>query len=224
MISRARFLIVMMSLSLAGGWALADPASAPQLSADIVSRDGAGTAAGDGGRLYLAGRKVRIETPELADGFFLIGTDLGPALFVRPAQRIFMDARQSSRLTQIFVPVEPEDPCPQWKAAAKAAGLGDADGDWRCERIDTPTIAGRTAIEYRVEVAGQPADDRWVDPDLGLTIKYQASDGSTLALEHIRREAQPADLFTLPSDYRKFDPQALIERIKKSDVWVEQPK
>ncbi len=50
--------------------------------------------------------KVRIETPELADGFFLVDGAKPAAYFVRPAARVFMDARQSSRLTQIFVPVD----------------------------------------------------------------------------------------------------------------------
>ena len=33
-------------------------------------------------------------------------------------------------------------------------------------------------------------------------------------------EAPPASLFELPPDLRKFNPEALIERIKHSDVWV----
>jgi hypothetical protein len=43
-------------------------------------------------------------------------------------------------------------------------------------------------------------------------------------LEHIQDGPQPASLFIVPADYRKLDPQALIKRIQKSDVWVESPK
>ena len=38
------------------------------------------------------------------------------AWFLRPRQRVFMDARRSSPLTQIFVRVEPTDACRQWRA------------------------------------------------------------------------------------------------------------
>jgi hypothetical protein len=31
------------------------------------------------------------------------------------------------------------------------------------------------------------------------------------------------DLFEVPSGLRKFDPEALIKRIKQSDVWVDTP-
>jgi hypothetical protein len=60
----------------------------------------------------------------------------------------------------------------------------------------------------------------WVDPDLEFPIKLRAADGTTIALEHIRLKAQPASLFAMPPGYRKSDPQALIDRIKHSDVWV----
>jgi hypothetical protein len=31
-------------------------------------------------------------------------------------------------------------------------------------------------------------------------------------------------LFEIPNGARKFDPRALIERIKQSDVWLDTPK
>jgi hypothetical protein len=34
---------------------------------------------------------------------------------------------------------------------------------------------------------------------------------------------QPASSFELPASYRKFNPEALIEQIKQSDVWVSRP-
>src|SRR5262245_52084211 len=46
------------------------PALAQQFAADLVRQQGS-AAAVSAGRLLVAGDKVRIETPELADGFFL---------------------------------------------------------------------------------------------------------------------------------------------------------
>jgi hypothetical protein len=203
--------------------ASAGASPAHEFSADIVSRDADGVSVGTGARLYVANGMVRIETPEASAGFFLIDGTAGTAFFVRPTQRVFMDARQSTRLTQIFVPIDPNDPCRQWQAAAKNAGVSSADGDWRCGRMGTAIVDGRRTVEYRVIDPDQKSSRSWVDPDLEFPIKLRAADGTTIALEHIRVEAQPASLFAMPPGYRKSDPQALIDRIKHSDVWVGPP-
>src|SRR4249920_2329445 len=102
-------------------------AQGQQFSADLVSRQGEATA--PAGRLSVLGDKVRLETPELADGFFLIDGAKPAAYFVRPAAHIYMEARQSSRLTRWFVPVNPDEPCRQWQTMARLAGVAHL-GDW----------------------------------------------------------------------------------------------
>jgi hypothetical protein len=200
-------------------------ASAAEFSADIVSRDASGAAIGTGGRLYAANGKVRIETTDAAAGFFLVDGATTTSLFVRPQQRVFMDARQSTRLTRIFLPLDPGSPCAQWQAAAQASGLPSAGGDWHCERKENSSVNGRETLEYSVtSSANEAATQGWIAPDLGFPVKWRAADGTTFTLEHIRVERQPAELFAVPADYRKLDPQALIERIKHSDVWAAPPQ
>jgi hypothetical protein len=211
-----------LTLCVWGAGVGAEPPPVREFSAEIVSRDAGGVIAGAVARLYAMNRKVRIETPEAPAGFFLIDAEAGTASFVRPAQRVFMDAKQSTRLTQIFVPVDLHDPCRQWQAAAKNAGLLESGGEWRCERA-APAIAGKGgAVEYNVVSPDRESSRLWIDPNLEFPVKLQTSDGASIALEHIREGVQPASLFTLPPDYRKLDPQELIDRIKRSDVWVEQ--
>jgi hypothetical protein len=209
-----------LTLGLAGVGAFAKAAQAGEFSADIVKRDAAGLAIGAAAKLYVSNHQVRIETPETAAGFLLIDADAGTTYFVRPAQRIFMDAKQSSLLTQIFVPVDAKDPCPRWQAAAGTAGVPNAGGEWRCARIDDEFVGDRRATLYHVASAAS-ASRRWIDSDLEFPVKLLAADGTTIALEHIRIEAQPAGLFDLPPGFRKLDPRALIERIKHSDAWVD---
>jgi hypothetical protein len=216
-----RWPLALCLLGLANAGTSGEPASA-EFSADIVNRDASGRVVGPAAKLYVANRKVRLETSEAAAGFFLIDGELGTTLFVQPAQHLFMDAKQSTRLTQLFVPVDPNDPCPQWQAAAKNAGAADAGGVWRCERVHSATGDQDGSIEYRLVLPNEPLDSRWIDAGLRFPMKLKSGDGMTLALEHIRVEAQPASLFALPPEYRKSDPQALIERIKRSDVWVGQ--
>ena len=196
------------------------PAMAQQCSADIVmARDNAAVPAG---RLWVRDGRVRIETPELPNGFFLVDSAKPSAYFVRPATRIYMDARQSSRLSQLFVAVDPNDPCRRWQAMAELAGL-TGKADWRCEQAGQEEIKGRGAEMFRVTSAGSHQFVAWLDRERRFPLRIKTADGTVIALEHIRDEAQPASLFELTPDFRKFSPEALIDRIKQSDVWVDEP-
>jgi hypothetical protein len=197
--------------------------SLPQFSADIVSRDSGGAAPGATAKLFVSNHKARIEMAGSADGFFLSDTDAGTALFVRSTQRLYLDARQSTPLTRIFVPVDPRDPCRQWQAAAITAGVVDT-GEWRCEPVERSIVNQHPVIEYRVSIKDGPSSYGWVDSSIGFPLKWQTANGHLFALENIRLDMQPANLFSVPPDYRKLDPQALLERIKHSDVWAEPPK
>jgi hypothetical protein len=203
--------------SLAGG----APAHAQQFSADLVTSLVDGTAVASHLRVF--NNKVRIETPDFPDGFFLIDGASRTAYFARPGERVFMDARQSSRLTQLFVPVDLGDPCLQWQEMAMLAGANDRSDPWRCERVGKELLDGRGVVIYRA--ISSPGRDilGWIDPSLKFPLKIRMQDGMTITAENIHEQPQPAQLFEIPSGLRKFDPEALIKRIKQSDVWVDAP-
>jgi hypothetical protein len=214
-----------LALGTVGGLAvLVCPAAAQQFTADLVATDAAGGAAARAGKIYVASGAVRIETPDLPGSFFLVNGDAGSAYLVRPAQQIFMDAKQSSRLTQIFVPVDPENPCQEWQAMAVVAGAADQGGKWHCQRLDADSVAGRRVVKYQAAAPQGRADYGWIDPRLRFPIMFQYQDGTKVELMNIREGPQRAGLFEVPQNSRKFDPQRLIERIKHSDVWVDPPK
>jgi len=215
-------LIVTFCFSAGLTGAIASAETPPrEFSADIISRDAAGSVIG-AARLYAANRKVRIESPEASAGYFLI--DAGTAVFVRPAQKVFMGAGQSTRLSQLFIPVDANAPCLQWQAAAKDAGAPEAGGDWRCERVATDMIGGRVTLEYRLLSPLAQSGQRWIDADLEFPIKLRAADGATIALEHVHFEPQPASLFAIPPEFRRLEPKSIVDRVKHSDVWAEPPK
>jgi hypothetical protein len=195
-----------------------------QFSANLVYHYAGGRTAAHSGKLNVADRKIRIEPPDLATGFFIVRDDAAAAYFVKPAQRVFMDAKQSSELTQLLVPVDQDDPCRQWQAMAQIAGVTDQGAAWRCERIGDEAIAGRRTIKYR---GISPREDRyliWIDPRIDFVVRLEADDGSTVEVANIQEGPQPPQLFEIPAGYVKFDPQKLIDRIKQSDVWVESPQ
>lgn len=196
-------------------------ARAQQFSADIVVQaDGGRVTAG---RLRVLDRRTRIETPELADGFFLVDTTKLTAYFVRPGARVYMDARQSSQLTRLLVPVDPEEPCRQWQAMAELAGI-TGQGDWRCERTGEEPIGGRDSIVFRVISGSGETFVGWVDREHGFPLRIRASNGTVTSLENIKDEPQPASFFEISPNAKKFSPETLIERIKQSDVWVSDPQ
>jgi hypothetical protein len=207
----------------------AGAARAQQFSAEIVTRHG--DAGGDArdvasvrmGKLSVRDGRVRIEATDFADGFFLLDTMAATptAYFIRPAARLYMEARQSSRLTQLFVPIDPEAPCQQWQAMARLAGRA-AEGEWHCERLGEETIGGRSTIVFRVSAADGQAYSGWIDRILKFPLQIKTGD-DVLMLEEIKDEPQPASSFELPGNYRKFSPEALIEQMKQSDVWVFKP-
>jgi len=205
--------------ALGGGGA---PAQAQHFSADLVRTAIHGGATASFGKLRVSDDKVRIETPDFPDGFFLIDGASRAAYFARPGERVFMDARQSSRLTQLFVPLDLGDPCLQWQAMAKLAGAADRNDPWRCERVGEESAGGRDVVVYRAISSPGQEFLGWIDPKLKFPLRIRLEDGMSISVENIREEPQPARLFEIPSGFGKFDPQALLKRIKQSDVWVEE--
>ena len=191
-------------------------AQTPDFSAEIVTHDASGAVIEAAARLYVSRGKVRIDPPGSAADYFLVDTKSTNALFVRPAQHIYMDARQSSRLTQLFLPSDPNRPCDLWQIAAKHAGTQGVQDKWSCERVS----AGRN-VGYIVGSTPENSTQRWIDPELSFPVKVRTADGTTLELQHIKREPQPADLFVVPPGYQKTAPRTPNRRMKPGGgLWV----
>jgi hypothetical protein len=204
-------------LAVVNAVALAAPVSlqTPEFSADIVTHDPAGANVNAGARLYVSRGKVRIDLANAATGFFLVDTQSTHALFVRPSQHLYMDARQSTGVTQLFLPADPHDPCQLWQVAARHAGTQSAQDKWNCERVN----AGHN-IGYIVGSTPENSTQRWIDPELSFPVKVRTADGTTLELKNIKKTAQPADLFVIPPGYRKSDPPVPDRRAKSRDLWA----
>ena len=149
--------------------------------------------------------------------------DQPAAWFVRPRQRVFMDAKRSSPLTQVFVRVDPTDACRQWQAMEQIAGTRPASDDWRCERLGPEVVDGQRDPEVsRSSLDAHHRSYRWIDPLRQFPIRgRERRRHGDRRSRPIVDAPQPSTLFAVPAGYRKFDPLQLIEQIKQSDVWVE---
>jgi len=134
-----------------------------------------------------------------------------------------MDARQSSRLTRLLLPGDPDAPCPQWQAMARLAGAG-GEGEWRCEQTGEEVIDGNNALVFHVFPGSGHAYVAWIDRARKFPLRIRTEDEVLITLEVIKDEPWPATSFELPGNLRKFSPEALVERIKQSDVWVSAPQ
>ena len=195
-------------------------AQSQQFSAEIVSADSAGDVVGMPGKLYVADRKARIETPDIANGYLIVDGAVPAAYLVWPAQRMFTEAKQSSRLSRLLVPLDSGNPCPEWEIMAVVAGIPDQRGQWHCDAQDRETVDGRSAMKFSV-LSPRGHSAGWIDPQLGFPLKIETEDGLVVQLRDIWEGAQPASLFEIPASYRKFDVHRLFDRLKQSDVWVE---
>jgi hypothetical protein len=201
--------------------AVGPAAQAQQFSADLARRNVDGQVV-PAGRLAVSNANVRIEMPEFSDGFFIIRGDA--TYFISLTRPFFMDAGKSSQLTQILLPVDPDDPCRQWQAMAKVAGEAGGNSQWLCERIGPDLLDGNNTIKYRISSPVNQRYSGWINPRLRFLVRLQAEDGTTVELANLREAPQFGSLFEIPAGYRKLDPQQLIDRIKKSDAWVEPMK
>src|SRR5579871_2182082 len=167
-------------LALVIALASAPPGQAQQFSAELLrTRDGDTTAAG---HLYASGDKVRIESPDFPDGFFLIDSAEPVAYFVRPAQSVFMDARQSTVLTRLFVPVDPDNPCRQWRTMAEVAGLAE-QGDWRCEAAGLETIEASETTAYSATPSTGRSFTGWIDRIRRFPLQVRTDDGAIVSIQ-----------------------------------------
>jgi hypothetical protein len=199
-------------------------ARAVQFSADLIGTNAAGKPDAQSGKIIVANSNIRIEAPDDPKDFFIVQGDRSAAYLVRPAQHLYMDAAQSSLLTQLLVPVDPNDPCRQWQVMATISGAAAKGGQWRCERLGAEKIDGRDTVRYRATSPLNQSSDSWIDRGLGFPIRFIMADGTRIDLANIRQGPQAAGLFEVPADYNKFDPRQLIDRIKQSDVWVASPQ
>jgi hypothetical protein len=213
--------LALAACALFAGAAAAEDSGTIQFSATLVSTGTEHVANEAPGRIHVSGDKVRLETPEIRDGYFVVDGRPNTLLFVRPAVHTFMDARQSSVLAQIFVPLDPDNPCERWQAMATLSGAAATGPAWQCERAGEETIEARPTIIWRAVSPQRRSYTMWIDHALRMPLRVEAAVASRFTLTGITPGPQPDALFRIPPNFHKFDPQALIDRIKQSDVWVE---
>jgi hypothetical protein len=199
----SKFRIAAIALGLAAP--VAGPAVAQQFSADLVMQ---GREASPG-KIYVADGKVRMENVG-GPGVMLADARANSAYVLMPQQKMYLDMKMTGRMTQVFMPVNPNNPCPQWQEMAKEAHK-DAS-QWSCKRVGNETVNGRSTVKYQAASPQGEVHYAWLDTKLNFLMKTQDPDGKGMELKNIKEGAQPASLFEIPAGYQKMDMQQMMQQ------------
>ena len=185
---------------------IAVPAAAQQFSADLVATGHEDTP----GKIYVSNGKVRMERSVGGPGTMLVDSGANTAFVLMPQQKMYLDVSSRGGLTQVFRPVDPNNPCPQWKEIAKQAHKDEAD--WSCKRIGGETVNGRSAVKYQASSSQGQTAYVWVDTGLKFIVKTEDAKGQGTELRHIEEGPQPASLFEIPAGYQKMDMSQMMQQ------------
>jgi hypothetical protein len=173
-----------------------------EFSADLVSTGGKGQA----GRMKIyAGRNaVRFESEDAKTGgrgvFIMSGARHTTAILV-PEQKLYFESTSDAGDDKgmgglsFFRPINPNDPCAEFRKQMV-----------NCKKVGSETVNGRSTQRWDGKSAktGQ-AGSLWVDPKLGLVVKFQSAKDGVAELQNIKEGAQPAGLFEIPAGYQKMN-------------------
>ncbi|MFH1148066.1 MAG: DUF4412 domain-containing protein [Pseudomonadota bacterium] len=174
--------VILFGTFLASVLLVAFGASAMELSADMVSKQGGSTHTG---KFYMKGDKYRMEM-ENQSQYTILRQDKNTTWLVMPGEKSYMEM--------------PYDPKQKPKVDEKV----------RCEvtrkLLGSETIDGHPAKKYEVTVKDNNQivkQHQWIATDLSFPIKHAAVDGSWSVEYRNIKTSVPDKLFEVPAGYTK---------------------
>lgn len=86
------------------------------------------------------------------------------------------------------------------------------DAERSCKKIGEETVNGRNCDKWEVIAKNSDKNIICMDQKLHFPIKIQSGNGDLTELSNIKEGAPDSSLFTLPPDYKPFDPAAFQKR------------
>lgn len=173
---------------------------AQEFSAEMVNNDNGSQRPA---KIYVGKNKMRVDPEEKGayTGAVIMDFDTQVMDVLVPSRQIYMETRQGSGPSQqwsrFFQAMNVEDACPEWRKQAKENGGS-------CQKIGDDTVNGRPSVKYEIVSAEGRKDDVWIDKKIKFPLKWQSGNNSG-ELRNIQEGAQSADLFAIPSGYKKMD-------------------
>ena len=159
---------------------------------------------GSNGKIYFAKDKVRFESTNKdprSGGVVIMNLTTQTTTVLMNQQHMYMELSQqmASQRTayNFFRTGDVEAACSDWMQLPQNKGGS-------CHKIGSETVNGRNTVKYEGTNAKGETGDVWLDPKLRFPVKWEGKNGSW-ELRNIQEGTQPASLFEIPADYKKFD-------------------
>ena len=159
---------------------------------------------GSNGKIYFAKDKVRFESTNKdprSGGVVIMNLTTQTTTVLMNQQHMYMELSQqmASQRTayNFFRTGDVEAACSDWMQLPQNKGGS-------CRKIGSETVNGRSTVKYEGTNAKGETGDVWLDPKLRFPVKWEGKNGSW-ELRNIQEGTQPASLFEIPADYKKFD-------------------
>lgn len=161
-------------------------------------------------KIYAAKDKLRFESAKKdprGGGAMILNLATHTSTVLMDQQHMYMEMpmqMQGQRNPYFFRTGDVDDACSEWvKLEWNKGGT--------CHKVGTETVNGRSAVKFEgTNSRGEPGTV-WVDPKLRFPIKWQGKNNGG-ELRNISEGSQPASLFEIPSDYKKFEMGNMMQR------------
>lgn len=184
------------------------PSVAQEFSAEMVNTDNGSQ---HPAKIYFGKNKMRVDPEEKGpyNGAVIVDFDTQIMDVLVPSRQMYMESKPGTgprqRWFQFFQAINVEDACPQWRKMANEKGGS-------CQKVGDDSVNGRPSVKYQIVSDDGRKDDVWIDKKIKFPSKWQ-SGGNSGELRNIQEGAQPADLFAIPSGYKKMDMGGMMGRM-----------
>lgn len=154
-------------------------------------------------KIYFAKDKIRFEPAQknARGGAFIMNLSTQTSTVLMDQQHMYMEmpAQMANQRNayNFFRTGDVENACSDWlQMAANKGGT--------CHKAGSETVNGRSTVKYEGTNAKGETSTVWLDPKLRFPVKWQTKAGGG-ELRNIQEGSQPANLFEVPADYKKFE-------------------
>jgi hypothetical protein len=197
-----------------------------EFSADMRLIDGARQ--GQVVKLFVGNERARLDrtaTSGEVNGIssLLIDFDHQLIYLLAPQSKMYVQIAGSNgsafyRGAWMFRPSSSDSPCGDWVSEANHRGI-----TLRCQQAGQDNVDGRTTQKWDAVIPDGGHGSIWYDPTLNFIVKVRrtSKDGiqSGFELQEIKEGTQPQKLFDLPSGYRQFALNRLIDILIGLGQW-----
>ena len=179
-----------------------------EFSADIVDTHSEKSGRGPT-KVYFGKDKMRFDANDQSDprgpGSVIFDFKNESWVVLMAKQHMYMEMpskmMENRGMFHFFRTGDVENACPEWQAMATNKGGS-------CKKIGHETVNGRETVKYEGTNLKGEESTVWLDSKVRFPIKWQGKNESG-ELQNIKEGSQPASLFEIPSDYKKFDMGAM---------------